>query len=87
MPEITRKMGPLAADHPLIMGTFDQDAGMNMVEVCPACRRPFEAGQYVTLVPLGPGADPESRDRARRGKAYNAVGLSVHWACATGEEE
>ena len=71
-----RKMGPLAADHPLVM-TF---------QACPACRHLFREGQFVTLVTIGPGEDPEERQKAREGHAYNAVASPVHWACATGEE-
>lgn len=54
---------------------------------CPACDEPFQEGQYVTLVPLGPGSSEEGRQRAREGRPYNAVAVMVHWACATGDEE
>jgi len=74
-----RKMGPLKADHPLVNTGGEPD-------VCHACGQRFRAGDYVTLVALGPGDDPETRDKARRGVPYNAVALPVHWACHTGEE-
>jgi hypothetical protein len=53
---------------------------------CAACRRRMIAGEYVTLIELGPGIDPEERARCRGGSVYNAVAIPVHWACATGEE-
>ena len=53
---------------------------------CPACHKPFTAGDYTTIIALGPGDDPKERRKAREGRAYNAVGIVVHWACATGEE-
>ncbi len=68
-----RKFGPKSPDHPSV-GTE-----------CPACRKPFAAGDYTTLVLLGPGDDEESQARAREGRAYNAVAAEVHWACHTGD--
>lgn len=56
-------------------------------EVCAACKKPFKAGQYTTLIALGPGADPDARKSAREGRAFNAVALEVHYACATGDED
>lgn len=52
---------------------------------CPACRKSFKAGDYTTIVSLGPGDDPEEQAKARTGRAYNAVASEVHFACATGE--
>jgi hypothetical protein len=69
-------MGPLAPDHPLA-----KDGQ------CQACNVPFQAGDWVTLIALGPGDDPEARAKARAGRPYNAVALPVHWACATGETD
>lgn len=54
---------------------------------CPACQEPMVAGDYTTLIPLGPGKDSESRERARMGKPYNAVAIEAHWACVTGDED
>ncbi len=54
---------------------------------CPACHEQFTAGDYTTLILLGPGPDPDARAACRRGRSYNAVALEVHWACATGEED
>lgn len=68
-----RAFGPKQPGHPSV--------GQN----CPACHVPFAAGDYTTLIPLGPGADPEEQERARLGRAYNAVAVEVHYACATGE--
>ena len=70
-----RRFGPKEADDPSIG------------QKCPACGEPFKEGDYTTLVPLGPGTDPEARKRAREGRAYNAVAVEVHWPCATGDEE
>lgn len=65
-----RKFGPKAADHPGI--------GVE----CPACHVAFVEGDYTTLVLLGPGGDPEARERAAQGRAYNAVAVEVHWDCS-----
>lgn len=70
-----RKFGPLAAGHPI-------DG-----QPCPACHKPFKAGDYGTLIALGPGDDPEAQERARAGRPYNAVAALVHWTCATGEPD
>lgn len=64
-----RPFGPKAADHPSV-GTK-----------CPACKKPFTAGDFTTLVSLGPGDDPEEQAKAREGRAYNAVAVEVHAAC------
>ncbi len=70
-----RKMGPLIEFHPLIKNN----------DKCPACNIPFRFNDYVTIIPLGPGNDPEAQRQAREGHPYNAVGSVVHWSCATGE--
>lgn len=49
---------------------------------CPACRKQFSEGDYTTLIALGPGDNPESQQLAREGRAYNAVAVEVHAACA-----
>jgi hypothetical protein len=64
------KLGPKPAAHPSIG------------EICPGCNRAFEEGDYTTLIPIGPGGDGESREKARNGKAYDAVALEVHWECS-----
>ena len=71
---MSRKFGPKAADH------------SSVGEKCAACKVPFVAGDFTTLVSLGPGDDPEQRERARAGRVHNAVAVEVHYACATGEE-
>jgi hypothetical protein len=71
-----RKMGRLSADHWLVDKRAD----------CPGCELPFMAGDYVTLVSIGPGIDLDERIRARERRAFDAVAIAVHWACATGEE-
>lgn len=70
-----RKFGPKTEDHPSV-GTQ-----------CPACKTSFAAGDYTTLIALGPGDDPDAQDHAVAGRPYNAIALEVHWACATGERE
>jgi hypothetical protein len=52
---------------------------------CHACPDPIEAGQWATLIHLGPGGDPTARSRARAGLPYPPVTVAVHWPCATGE--
>lgn len=56
-------------------------------ELCAACQQPFRVGDFTTLVPLGPGKDKDTQERAREGRPYNAVSAHVHYSCATGEEE
>ena len=73
---MTRKMGPLAADHPEV----------TRGNKCHGCNQPFKEGEFVTIVAIGPGDDAEERAKARQGRAYNAVGIVAHWACVTGEE-
>lgn len=74
MSSSVRMFGPKDADH------------WSVGRECPACRQPFRAGDYTTLVALGPGDDPEARRKAAAGTPYNAVAQELHWACATGED-
>jgi hypothetical protein len=67
---------PLAPDHPLVRGE----------QTCAACDRRFWPDQRVVLIALGPGADPEARERARADRWYSSEALVVHRVCATGEE-
>lgn len=76
MDDKPQKMGPLAGDHSLVRNG----------KPCPACDQPFKAGEYCTLIALGPGDDPEARARAAAGRPYNAVAVPVHWECAVGAE-
>jgi hypothetical protein len=64
------KFGPKPEDHP------------SVGQPCPACHKPFKAGDYTTLVALGPGDNPAARARASAGRPYNAVAVEVHWECA-----
>jgi len=66
------KMGPLAADHPLVTGDTP----------CGRCLKGFNAGDYVKL-DLLPPEDPEQQERAAAGRAYRTEGLPIHWTCAT----
>jgi hypothetical protein len=70
---VTKRFGPLPEGATLI--------GIE----CQACKTKFERGDYLGLVPLGPGPDEEAQQKAREGRAYNAIALPVHWACMTGE--
>jgi hypothetical protein len=72
---MSRKFGPKLATHPSV-GT-----------PCPACKIPFVAGDYTTLVALGPGDSAEARQRYAEGRAYNAVAVEVHWGCSAQQEE
>jgi hypothetical protein len=67
-----RKFGPKSADHP------------GVGRECPACHVPLTAGCFTTLVLIGPGDDPEARQRCRAGRSFNAVGIEAHWSCVTG---
>jgi hypothetical protein len=51
---------------------------------CPACHAQFRIGDYVTLVPLGPGDDPVQRRLAAHNEPYEAAAVEAHYACATG---
>jgi hypothetical protein len=62
-------------------------AGARTTPPCPACQKDFAEGDYTTLIALGPGDDEEARQRAREARPYNAVGIEVHYACATGFEK
>lgn len=53
---------------------------------CPACNETIRENDSTALVPLGPGTSVEARNLARARRAYNAVAIVVHYACATGEE-
>lgn len=67
-----RKFGPMSKDHPAV-----KDG-----EKCPGCRKAIVEGDYVTLVPVGPGDDPEARKAAAAGRPYNAVAVIAHWDCS-----
>ncbi len=68
------KYGPKSADHP------------SVGKPCPACDMLFVAGDFTTLISMGPGDDPEEQKRAQEGRAYNSIAAEVHFACATGRE-
>lgn len=70
-----RRFGPKSPDH------------YSVGNPCPACKEPFAAGDYTTLVTIGPGDNPESQERAREGRPYNAIAVEAHWTCVTGQEQ
>lgn len=74
MANLPRKMGPLAADHPMVKGA----------ETCPACNVPFVEGVCVTLITIGPGTDRDEQERCRQGRPYSGVAIAAHWTCVTG---
>jgi hypothetical protein len=45
------------------------------------------AGDYTTIVALGPGDDEEAQRRRDAGRPYNAVAVEVHWDCSTQEDQ
>ena len=71
-PQPPRVFEPLTVDHPLVTDEM----------VCFACDERFEAGDRKVLVPLGPGNDPEAREKAKAGRFYNAVAVAIHADCA-----
>jgi hypothetical protein len=62
------------------------ESGSGIGRPCPACDEIFKAGDFTTLVMLGPGGDAKAREKAAAGLPYNAIALEVHWSCATGKE-
>lgn len=54
---------------------------------CQACNKPFVAGDYTTLVALGPGDDAESQQKCVEGRPYNAVAIELHYTCVYGKLE
>jgi hypothetical protein len=66
--KIFRKMGPLAADHPAVG------------EVCTVCCQPIAAGDFVTLLLVGP-ADDDDAWKAAAGLAHTAQAVVIHWLC------
>jgi hypothetical protein len=53
-------------------------------KICPACDERFKADDHITLVAIGPGADPDNRRKCREGRPYIAVSVPAHYACVTG---
>ena len=60
------KFGPKGSEHP------------SVGKPCAACQKKLKAGDYTTLIALGPGDSKEQRERARAGRVYNAVAAEVH---------
>ena len=46
--------------------------------LCPICGRPFQAGDYTTLIATAP-ADEEEAEKMRAGRVYNALAAEVCW--------
>ena len=66
------KIGPKPIAHPTIGGS------------CLLCQELFTVNDYTTLLPLGPGADRESRILCKADQPYEGISVEVHWSCATG---
>jgi hypothetical protein len=62
--------------------TLSADNTGTIGKQCPACGVPFAAGDALTLVMLGPGADENRRWCASKGLVYNAVAIPIHWECS-----
>lgn len=54
--------------------------------ICPACHKLLVAGEFTTLLPIGPGDNGEEREKCREGRWYNAVAIEAHVACVVGVE-
>ena len=65
----------LVEGHPLTRGDDN----------CASCRKDFEVGDRIVLVPLGPGDDPEAQKAHAEGRLYNAAAAVVHAKCAGAE--
>jgi hypothetical protein len=68
--EAMRAFPPLAADHP------------SVGDVCAVCGEELLADAIVTVIPLGPGADPDDQAKATRGGWYSCLGVIGHASCA-----
>lgn len=66
------KIGPKTLGHPTVGG------------ICLLCQDAYRVNDYTTILPLGPGSDPESRTLCKAGQPYEGIGVEVHWMCATG---
>ena len=65
---MSRKFGPKIKNH------------SSIGRPCPVCKITFKEGDYTGLIVLGPG-DEEAKQKAKEGKAYNAVAVECHWDC------
>lgn len=70
-----RKYGPKKEDSP------------TLGRCCPICNHYLLIGDYTTLIPLGPGEDPQERRKCRLGQFYNAIAIEAHYDCVTGGPE
>lgn len=52
-------------------------------QICYVCGKSFDTVKPICLVPLGPDADEEAQEAAKKGKMYNAVAIPLHYHCAT----
>jgi hypothetical protein len=68
------KFGPKQQEH---LDNLPPEAKM-----CGLCLKPFEVGDYTTLIPLGP--EPDDMDAVRAyltGRVHNARAVEIHWDC------
>jgi hypothetical protein len=72
-----RFQGPTT--HQRVFGPLD---GTMDYGICIGCDKPFEVGQYMTILPVGPGGDEDDRRKAFRGGWYSCNGVPLHAECA-----
>jgi hypothetical protein len=68
--DLPRRFGPKTVDHPSVGNE------------CVLCDQKFAAGDYTTLMPIGP--DPDNKEAVRAflvGKPYNSRAVEIHWDC------
>lgn len=75
-PPLTSPVMVLSAKHNLVSDDITER------RPCGACGHTFEAGDEVVLIPLGPGQDPEEREKCRLGRPYAAICEVAHARCA-----
>lgn len=66
----------IEANHPLVSGPpLDR-------RTCAACGHMFKVGDETVLIPLGPGQNPDEREKCRSGRPYAALCEIAHARCA-----
>lgn len=71
---------------PTSSGTFNADRAVD-AGACLLCGQLFGAGDRWALVPLGPGAGVEARERCAARSWFNAIAVVTHLACLTGSDQ
>lgn len=68
----TSEVMVLVEDHPVVEAR----------QGCAACHHTFQPQERIVMVVLGPGRDPEERQKAKGGGLYAAQCVLVHALCA-----